>query len=72
METMPGHAQSYRVDTDHDILSLTTSQMLNLYVEEIFSDYLSQAATLPEVMDEIKAIIQGLILTKTGSAAQVP
>jgi hypothetical protein len=46
---------------DHDLSSLPARQLVFLYVDEIFSDYVDRAATLPEVVNEIKAIIETLL-----------
>ena len=52
---------------DADLFSLPLDQLLYRYVDEIFSDYLDKTATLPEVLDEIKAIIAILIEASTSS-----
>ena len=58
MEPMAGPS---RTDRDADLLDLTTHQLLLQYVDEIFSDYLERTVTLPEVVDEIKSIIETLV-----------
>ena len=62
MEPMSGPSQ-YSVDSkaDADLFSMPFDQLLYQYVEEIFADLLDRTATLPEVLDEIKAIIAILI-----------
>jgi hypothetical protein len=58
----PSHASAYRLaENEADILSLPLDQLLFGYVDEIFSDYSARKATLLEVRDEIKAIIEELI-----------
>jgi hypothetical protein len=58
MKTMTGAAIA---PNDLDLLSLPARQLVFLYVDEIFSDYVDRAATLPEVVNEIKAIIETLL-----------
>ena len=57
-------------DADAELFSLPFDQFLDRYVDEIFSDYLDRTATLPEVLDEIKAIIAVLIAARTSSEGQ--
>ena len=58
MEIMTGLS---KVATDAELSSLSIRQLVLQYVDEIFSDYADKAATLPEVVDEIKSIIETLI-----------
>ena len=71
METMFGPSP-YSVDSqaDADLYSMPLDRLLYRYVEEIFSNYLDQTATLPEVLDEIKAIIAILIASKDKQLCQ--
>ena len=55
---------------DADLFSLPLDRLLYRYVDEIFSDYLDRTATLPKVLDEIKAIIAVLIAARTSSEGQ--
>ena len=52
------------VDSAHEADLLPMDQLLYEYVDEIFSDYRAQRASLVEVVDEIKAIIGELIPAK--------
>ena len=50
-----------KLANDADLLSMPTRQLALQYVDEIFSDYVDRLATLPEVVDEIKTIIDTLL-----------
>ena len=58
METMTGRSIA---ESDAELLSMSIHDLVFLYVDEIFSDYADRAATLPEVVDEIKSIIDTLL-----------
>lgn len=49
------------LETDADLLSLSPRQLVFQYVDEIFSDYVDSIATLPEVVNEIKSIMETLL-----------
>jgi hypothetical protein len=64
MKTMSGPSQSSAerlAENETDIFSLPLDRFLLGYVDEIFSDYSAQRATLLEVRDEIKAVIAELV-----------
>jgi hypothetical protein len=64
MKTITGPSQCSTDNLAEDetsIFSLPLDRFLFGYVDEIFSDYSAQRATLLEVRDEIKAIIEELI-----------
>jgi hypothetical protein len=72
MKTMSGPS-TYSADSqaDADLCSMPFDQFLNQYVDEIFSNYLDRTATLPEVLDEIKAIIAILIEARGSEGRQL-
>jgi hypothetical protein len=67
MKTISGPSLSSIVHSqaDAELFSLSFDQLLDRYVDEIFSDYVDQRATLLEVLDEIKGIIAILIAART-------
>jgi hypothetical protein len=58
MTTLTGPSME---DADADLLSMPVRQLVFQYVDEIFSDYADKLATLPEVVDEIKTIMETLL-----------
>ena len=52
---------------DEELLALPTNELLYQYVEEIFSDYRDQKATLREALDEMKGIIDVLLAPRANS-----
>ena len=65
MEMMTGPS---RADDDAELSSLSVHQLVFQYVDEVFSDYADRAATLPEVVQEIKEIIGTLLRHPPGEA----
>jgi hypothetical protein len=58
METMTGPAIA---EIDADLLTMSSRQLVFRYIDEIFSDYADRLASLPEVVDEIKTIVNTLL-----------